>query len=152
MASDLEPATPKPKAKRISAKLREAIRLLADGTCKSQRAAAERAGISESYFSRALQEETTKRLFLETANRTIVTAAPRAAARMSELMESESSLASFHASRFVLGAVGIKQADTNVSVSIGVGVAVAGYVLDLREPGEPAPKVIDHQEQNRDAN
>jgi hypothetical protein len=68
-------------------------------------------------------------------------------------MESESSVASFHASRFVLGAVGIKQSDTNVSVSIGVGVAVAGYVLDLREPGEPS-KVIDlipEQEPNHDA-
>jgi hypothetical protein len=147
----LVPTTPKPApARRISKRLRRAIDLLADGTCKTQKAAAERAGIGEEHFSRMLGRPEIKALFIERASRTIVSGAPRAAAKMLDIMDGGSAHAAFNASEFLLKANGLgpsKESNSNVNINIGLEMR-AGYVIDLSE--RKRDKVIE-QEQDRDA-
>jgi hypothetical protein len=60
----------------------------------------------------------------------------RAAARLNQLIDSTSQRVALEATKFSLGVAGIKPApDANVSVN--VGVTIAGYCIDLSEPGQP---------------
>jgi len=66
--------------------------------------------------------------------------AGRAAARIMELLDSDSDHVSFDASKHVLSIAGIKPAsDANVNLNIELQ---AGFVIDLSEPGESRPMKV----------
>jgi hypothetical protein len=135
------PTTRKARKPRISPKIVEVVRLLLSGECKTQRAAAKRVDLAESYLSEALRRPHVRN-YIESRVRTHLAAGTLAASRrMLELIDGPSSPVAFDAAKFTLGVAGIKPAaDAQVSVNIEVK---AGYVIDLSER-DPAPKTIEH--------
>ena len=137
---DAKQAPEHTKRLRLSKPIREAINLIATGAVKTQRAAAERVGLSEVHLSRMLNRSDIRVFLAQEMRRTIATAGIRASHRIAELIDASSEHVSLDAAKHVLGIEGIKPAaDAQVSVAIDVK---AGFVIDLREPGERA-KVID---------
>jgi len=127
----------KPK---LSKKLREAINLLATGECKTQKAAAERVGMSYQWLSLQLGRDEVRAVLRERATRSISTAMPRAAERIIELMDSASDKVSLSAASHLLGIEGIKPAAPNHSVNISNNVTVsAGYILNAT--GKPEAEI-----------
>jgi hypothetical protein len=114
----------------ISPKMRTAISLLFDGTCRTQAAAADRASVSREHLS-AVLHSAAGRAFIEREMRKNVTqAAMRASTRLHELVDSPAQSVAFDATRLSLGIAGIKPDETSrVAVSVDIK---AGYILDLR--------------------
>jgi hypothetical protein len=79
---------PKPvKERRVSKRIAEAVRLLLTGECKTQKAAAERVGMNETYLSEALRKPHVQ-VFIERRTReTIANGTMRASARLVELID-----------------------------------------------------------------
>jgi hypothetical protein len=120
------------KTKRISKRLQEAIRLLMTPECRTQRAAAQKLGMSETYLSEALRKPETRVFIERTARETVAIGALRASVVMNDLVDCDSSSTRFDASKHVLAIAGIKPAnDAQVSVNIDVR---AGFVIDISEP------------------
>lgn len=129
------PAIPETKARRISRRLQEAIRLLSEPECKTQKAAADKLGMSPTYLCEALKKPEV-RVFIERAAReTIANGTLRAANRVMDLVHAGSEHVSLDASKHVLAVAGIKpSAEAQVSVNIDIK---AGYVIDLSDSPKP---------------
>jgi hypothetical protein len=133
-------------------KVRAAIEALVTGQVRTIKAAALRVGVSREYLSRAFSLAHNAEALRTRAAREVALSSGRAAARLSQLIDSTSQRVALEATKFSLGVAGIKPADdARLSVSIELK---AGYVIDLSEPGAavkivggeveaPAPKVID---------
>jgi hypothetical protein len=140
------------KEPRISKRLREAIRLLTTPECKTQRAAAQKLGMSETYLCEALKKPEIRMFIERSARQTVGLAVLRASHRTVELIDSDSPHVSLDASKHVLAIAGIKpSADANVSVNVGVNV---GWIIDLtngrsaaqQDKHESAVQIIDQDE------
>jgi hypothetical protein len=146
---ELTPVAPQTVAKppktarqpRISKPLREAINLLANGTCKTQKAAAERAGLTEQHLSRMLNRAEIRAFVAQRSAENISRGVLRASARYVELIDAESEHVAAKVSERFLEHGGIikPQQGNSVNVSISNNIA-AGYVYDLQPI---APVVID---------
>jgi hypothetical protein len=140
-----ELANKPPPQPRISAKLRKALLFLEDGTCATQRAAALRAGCTESQLSRQLQTPQIQAFLAQRRALNIARGTLRASARIGNLVDAESEHVSLHASRLLLETSGdLKSSAGGVNVSINNTVQ-AGYVIDLSESerSEKAARVVD---------
>jgi hypothetical protein len=128
--SDDKPA----KTPRISNRIRQAIDLLVSGECKTQKAAAERVGIHRDYLCRELKKDHIRVFVDRRVRETIANGTMRASARLLELIDAGSEHVSLDAVKHLLAIEGVKPAiapTTQVNISVK-----AGWVLDLREPGE----------------
>jgi hypothetical protein len=140
LALDSQPQAPaidqKPaKKRRIPKRIAEVVRLLVTGECKTQRAAAERTGMSETYLSTALRKpEILAHIEHETRVALSRSQAPAAATLIRLATEAASEHVQKDAAIHLLNMAGHKpRADAQVSVNIELK---AGYVLDLREPDD----------------
>jgi len=117
------------KKGRISKRLREVIRLVTSGECKTVKAASVRAGMNPQYLSGALKRPEV-RVFMERCERESIAAGTmRACARLVELVDANSEHVAFDAARHLAAIQGIKPAaDAQVSVNIDIK---AGYVIDI---------------------
>jgi hypothetical protein len=127
------------RERRVSKRIAEAVRLLLTGECKTQKAAAERVGMNETYLSEALRKPHV-RVFIERRTReTIANGTLRASARLVELLDASSEHVSLDATKHMLAIEGIKPAaepTTNVNLNVR-----AGYVIMLDD--DPPRKAID---------
>jgi hypothetical protein len=150
-ALDTLPTDPNPvKHRRISKRLQEAVRLLCLPECTTQRAAAAKLGMSETYLSEALRRPETRVFIERTARENVAVSQLRASTRLGELIDCDSLATSMDATRLSLAIAGIKPtADAQVSVNIDIK---AGYVIDLtdqpamRTVPQAVPRVIDASE------
>jgi hypothetical protein len=134
MTNHIAKADKPAKASRISRRLAEVVRLLLTGECKTQKAAAERAGMNASHVSEALKKPHV-RVFVERRVReTIANGTMRASARLLELVDAGSEHVSLDASKHLLAIEGIKPA-AEPATQVNINVR-AGYIIDLSEPGE----------------
>ena len=136
------PNVPKPvKPARISAAVRKAIHLLITGECKTQKAAAERVGISPVWLCIQLKKPAVQ-VFVSNATRENLAAGTmRAGARILELLDASSEHVSLDASKHVLAIGNIRPPDTSGPL---VNIAITpGYVVKLRHAEEDA-RVIEH--------
>jgi hypothetical protein len=128
------------RERRVSKRIAEVVRLLLTGECKTQKAAAERVGMNETYLSEALRKPHV-RVFIERRTReTIANGTLRASARLVELLDASSEHVSLDASKHLLAIDGIKPAagpTTHVNLNIQ-----AGYVIDLTEPGGSSVRIV----------
>jgi hypothetical protein len=127
---------PKPvKERQPSRRIVEAVRLLLTGTCKTQKAAAERVGMNEGYLSEALRKPHVQVFIARRIRETISNGTMRASARLVDLIDARSEHVSADVSKHMLAIAGIKPAatpTTNVNLNV-----TCGYVIDLSpEPGE----------------
>jgi hypothetical protein len=126
------PATKREKKERIPIKIRHAVDLLASGQCKTQKAAAERSGLSEEHLSRSLKKSTIQAYLAKQAAENISRGVLRASARYVELIEAQSEHVAARVSERFLEHGGIikPQQSGGVNVSISNNIQ-AGYVIDL---------------------
>ncbi len=128
------PPAREPKMRKPPPKVRSAIEVLVTGQCRTIKAAAQRAGVSREYLSRAFSLPHNAEALRTRALREVALSSGRAAARLNQLIDSTSQRVALEATKFSLGVAGIKPASDNVSVNIGIELK-AGYVIDLSEPG-----------------
>jgi hypothetical protein len=128
-----------------------AIDAMVSGECRKISEAAEKVGLARESLSRALSKPHIAALMREKVLRSLAIAATRAGATKVELLDSDNAMVRDRASTFVLGLAGIQPA-TSPSVNVNIEMK-AGYVIDLREPGEgpemrivssTGPAAIDH--------
>lgn len=115
---------------RISPAVRKAIHLLATGECKTQKAAAERVGISPVWLCIQLKKPAVQVFATAATRENLAVGTMRAGARLLDLVDAGSEHVSLDASKHVLGIAGIRPPDTGHGVNVQVGVSV-GYVIDL---------------------
>jgi hypothetical protein len=127
------------RERRISKRLAEVVRLLLTGECKTQKAAAERVGMSAVYLTEAFKKPHVQ-VFIERRTReTIANGTLRASARLVELIDASSEHVSADVSKHMLAIAGIKPtAEPAALVNINIR---AGYVIDLSDD-PPSAKVI----------
>jgi hypothetical protein len=137
------PAMPTTTTRKPPPKVRTAIEALVTGQVRTITAAAKKVGLTRERLSRAFSEPHNAEALRTRAAREVALSSGRAAARLSQLIDSTSQRVALEATKFSLGVAGIKPAADNVSVNIGLELQ-AGYVLDLREyPDREPAKVID---------
>jgi hypothetical protein len=135
-------AKPAPE-RRVSKRLAEAVRLLLTGEVKTQKAAAERVGMNETYLSEALRKPHV-RVFMERRVReTIANGTLRASARLVELLDASSEHVSLDASKHMLALNG-HQPPSGPAALVNINIQ-AGWVIDLRTDEEIAAqaRVVD---------
>lgn len=142
------PAPPKPaKDPRISKRLRKALHLLETGECSTQRAAAERAGMSEFQLSRRLREPQIQAFIARKRSENISVASIRASAKALKLIDSDSDHVAAKMTLALMSHTGdIKGDSSQVSVNVGVSV---GYVIDLSgqtQQPQPVVQVVEHEQ------
>jgi hypothetical protein len=126
------------RERRVSKRVAEVVRLLLTGECKTQKAAAERVGMNETYLSEALRKPHVQVFIARRIRETIGNGTMRASARLMELIDAASEHVSADVSKHMLAIAGIKPAaepTTLVNVNIR-----AGYVIDL---SDDPPRTID---------
>lgn len=121
------------KRERIPPRIAKAVRLLLSGECKTQKAAAERAGLNATYLCEALSKPKIQVFIARETRRTITNGTMRAGARLIELVDAASEHVSLDASKHILAIDGIKPVETGTNISIINNVA-PGYVIDMRDP------------------
>jgi hypothetical protein len=132
--------TDKGNKQRVSKKILQAIELLATGECKTQRAAAERVNITHEWLCKQLAKDNIRTILKQRMSATILTAGPRAAARMVELIDAESEKVSREAAAFILGVEGVAPSkDTSITINNN---SISGYIIEIVRPDE-APTPID---------
>ena len=90
------------RERRVPKRIAEAVRLLLTGECRTQKAAAERVGMNETYLSEALRKPHI-RMFIERRTReTIANGTLRASARLVELLDASSEHVSLDATKHLL--------------------------------------------------
>jgi hypothetical protein len=144
---------PEPKPlRKPPPKVRAAIEALVTGQARTITAAAKKVGLTRERLSRAFSEPHNAEALRTRATREVALSSGRAAARLSQLIDSTSQRVALESVKFSLATAGIKPA-ADASVSLNISLK-AGYVIDLseREPAAklvggvatvPAPKVID---------
>jgi hypothetical protein len=136
MTDDIAKVEKLAKTPRVSKRLAEAVRLLLTGEVKTQKAAAERVGMNETYLSEALRKPHIRVFVDRRVRESIAKGTMRASARLLELVDAGSEHVSLDASKHLLAIEGIKPAaEPTTQVNINVR---AGYVIDLSEPGDAA--------------
>ena len=126
-----ERKTRKPRAP--SRRMRRLVDLLARSGL-TQKKCAEECGFNPDYVSRLMQKPQFLSLIQSRARDILGQGTVRAAARVAELIDSDSSKTSLEASVFTLKVAGIAPSDTpGASLHLSVNVA-PGYVIDLSEP------------------
>jgi pantoate kinase len=134
-----QPAIPL-KERRIPKRISEAIRLITTGEVTTQKAAAERVGITPGHLCETLKKPHIQVFIERQARSNITNGLMRASARVIELVDASSEHVSLDASKHVLAIAGIKPtADAQVSVNIDIK---AGYVIDLSNE-DKRPPIID---------
>lgn len=139
---------------RINPKIVKAVKLLETGECKTQKAIAERLGVSEAYISVQLRKPAVQAFIAQRARENISRALPRASMRFVELMEAQSEHVAAKVTERHLEHAGIIKAQSGgVNVNINNNIA-AGYVIDLsRGAVSPSPpsnqQVIENVEVER---
>jgi ParB-like chromosome segregation protein Spo0J len=132
---------PKERARRVPPKIREAIDRVLSGRSKSWSAAAKAVGLSREYVSRSLSLPHVAEFLRQKAARQVAVSSGRAAARLSQLIDSaRSEHVALQASQFSLSCAGISpknEASVNVSVSVR-----AGFVIDLSGRSDAKPMKI----------
>lgn len=142
------------KEPRISTKLRKALYLLETGACSTQRAAAERAGMSEFQLSRRLREPQIQVFIARRRSENISVGSLRASRRFVQLIDAGSEHVSAQVSERILRSEGVLKTDGH-QVFVNIDIK-AGYVIDLTdEPkrsigaelthGPVTGAVIDHE-------
>lgn len=144
--TQLTTTDPKPvRERRISKRLAEVVRLLLTGECKTQKAAAERVGMSAVYLTEAFKKPHVQ-VFIERRTReTIANGTLRASARLVELLDAASEHVSLDAAKHTLALNG-HQPPSGPAANVNISVMQAGYVLDLRSDEEiaaQARRVVD---------
>lgn len=138
--NELTTSADKPaRTPRVSLKIRQVVELLVTGTCKTQKAAAERIGLHPDYVCRELKKPQVRVLIDRRVRETIANGTMRASARLLELVDAGSEHVSLDATKHVLALEGIKptaEPTTNVNINIR-----AGYIIDLSD--DPPAKTID---------
>lgn len=133
-----------PRRRPISKRLRRAIKLIATGQARQGDAAA-KAGLNESYLSRAMKRPDVQTLRDDLTREALARASLRGSYRLEQLIDSDSDHVSFDASRHALAIAGYKPADTPTIVNNNMMV-LSGYVVDLSPPlvdVTPAPVAED---------
>ena len=136
--------------RRVTPKMRKAVRLLLDGSCRTLKAAAERVGVSAEYLSRALRQPHVLQYVDEQARVQLATGKMLASARLLELIHAQSEHVSFDASAHALAIAGIRPVG-DPAVALNVSLVSPGYVLDLQtDPREALAanhplRTIEHQ-------
>jgi hypothetical protein len=118
-----------PKRERISPKIAKAVNFLLAGECRTQKAAAERIGVSATYLCTQLKKPAVEAFIARRTRETIAQGKMRASVRLIELLDASSEHVSLDASKHVLAIEGIRPPDQS-QVNVNVGVSV-GYVIDL---------------------
>lgn len=128
---------PKPaKTRVVSRRVRHAIDLIINGEAKTQKAAAEKAGLTRERFCRALKESHVIE-YLDQQTRVLLaqSRAPAAATLMTLLEQAKSEHVRKDVATTLLGYSGIHATgERGPLVTIGIGGG-AGYIIDLRGPG-----------------
>jgi hypothetical protein len=143
-------STTKPhREKRISKRLRQAIVLLESGECKTQKAAAERAGLNDQYLSRALGQVEIQAFIARQRARNIARGTLRASARIADLVDAQSEHVAMHASRLLLETSGDLRSSAPGGVNVQINNNVqAGYVIDLTDHTKSPDLVSPDSERN----
>lgn len=136
VAEQAAPSEQKPqRERRVSRRVAEAVRLLVTGECATQRAAAERSGLTPGHLCEMLKKPHVRVFVERRARETIAAGMMRASARLNQLVDAGSEHVSLDATKHVLALAGIKPAsDAQVSVNIDIK---AGYVIDLSDDPKP---------------
>jgi hypothetical protein len=134
------------KLPRIAKRITQAIELIITGTVTTQKAAAERVGITPEHLSRMLSRDHVRVFIERRARQTIAAGQMRASARLVELVDAGSEHVSLDATKHMLGISGIAPAPaTQVNVNIELK---AGYVIDLSERIPGNEQIIEHDQTN----
>ena len=116
------------KPKRITPKVRKAVRLLLDGSCRTLKAAAEQVGVSAEYISRALRQPHVLAYVDEQARARLAAGKMLATSRLLELIHATSEHVSFDAASHALAINGIRPVGDSPIVSVSVS---PGYCIDV---------------------
>ena len=120
------------RKRRIPRRIAEVVRLLTTGECKTQRAAAERCGMSETYVSEALRKpEILAHIEQETRVALSRSQAPAAATLIRLATDASSEHVQKDAAIHLLAMAGHKPA-SSPQVSVNVEIKV-GYVIDIND-------------------
>ena len=122
---------------RISHRIRRAVDALVTGEAKTQKHAAELAGLNAEHLCRELKKPQIETFYARRSQQIIRSAQMRAVANVVKLMDAKSEHVAADVNFRVLAINGIRPPDDSRQVSVNVGVSV-GYVLDLREAGTRA--------------
>lgn len=137
-------AQPSVRERRISKPVRKAIDLLESGECKTQKAAAQRAGLSEQYLCRALKKDNVGVFIARRRAENLARGSLRASYRFAELVEASSEHVAAKVCERILENAGDLKTGNGINISINNSVA-PGYVIDMRDPRDarPVQPVID---------
>jgi hypothetical protein len=119
------------KPKRISKPVKQLIRLILSGECKTAKAAAERVGLTPDWARASLALPHVQVFISEERRRTIAQASLRAAGRLTELIDADSEHVSLQASQHVLAIEGISPPERGHGVQINMNIS-PGYIVKLR--------------------
>jgi hypothetical protein len=135
----MENITPPPK--RISAKIRRAVDLMADKQAKGGRMliqdAAAAVGLCREHLGRELRKPHVQNFMVERIKHILAMAIPHAAQTKIDLLDSDNAVARDKAASWLLDRAGLGPA-TGPSVAVNIEVR-AGYCIDLAEEPRPAP-------------
>lgn len=128
-----EPRKPRP----LGRKLQQAISLMLDGTCKSQKAVCERLKLSESYLSRSLRTARAQAFIAEKTAQTLRTGAMPATATILRLAENANSEhVRLDAAKHVLALNG--HSPPKEGRGLTINAEGAGYIVVLAGPNAEA--------------
>lgn len=145
----IEPQTtapiPKPaRERRISKPIIQAIELMLSGAVTTQRAAAQRVGVTPEWLSKMMQRDNVRVFIDRRARQTIAAGQMRASRRLVELVDAGSEHVSLDATKHMLGISGIAPAPTP-SVNVNINLK-AGYVIDLSERNPGTAQIVEHNQ------
>jgi len=135
-------ALDKPKRRRISPKVIEAIELLSTGEARMQKDAARMVGLSAEHLCRQLNKDHVKDYLALAAKRKVSSAVYRAAHVKVELLDCDNSKVRNDVASDILAIGGIAPPRDGRGTSVSVHVQ-AGYIVDWRPDLEPPKPVID---------
>jgi hypothetical protein len=129
---------PKPAKKReVSRRVRHAVDLIVNGECKTQKAAAEKAGLTPERLCRALKESHVLE-YLDQQTRVLLaqSRAPAAATLMTLLEQGKSEHVRKDVATTLLGYSGFHaNGARGPLINLNIGCA-PGYIIDLSRPGQ----------------
>jgi hypothetical protein len=132
------------KERRVTRRIAQAVDLMLTGECTTQKAAAERVGITPEHLSRAFQKDHVRVFIERRARQTIAAGQMRASRRLVELIDAGSEHVSLDATKHMLGIGGIAPAPTP---SLNVNIELkAGYVIDLSERNPGTEQIVEHNQ------
>lgn len=132
---------PLAKNPRISRRMRRAVDAFITGEAKTQKAAAELAGLNRSHFNREYQKPHIQAFVQRRSAELFSALLPKAVRALSEVLEGGNAQAQLNAALAVLRQHGIVASDGTPPVS--VHIEAPGYVIDLSGGPGSAPRLID---------